>query len=166
VNRLLRASAVLAVLVALLGLVAWLEPGLKREQGLPSLTELSPAAARSLRLFKGNDLVLGLELTEQGWHLNAPVAGVGDNERVRELLGLLRTPSLRRFPVPPERHAEFGLAEPEFILEVDGVPIAFGGLDPVTQQRYVLYAGEVHLIGDGFRHHLLAGPQGFRAGAR
>lgn len=165
-SRLLRANALMALLVALLGLVAWLEPGLERANELPSLTELSPAAARSLRLFKGNDLVLGLELTEQGWHLNAPVAGVADNERVRELLGLLRTPSMRRFAVPPERHAEFGLAPPEFILEVDGVPIAFGGLDPVTRQRYVLYAGEVHLIGDGFRHHLLAGAEGFRAGAR
>jgi hypothetical protein len=30
----------------------------------------------------------------------------------------------------------------------------------------VLYAGQVHLIGDGFRHHLLAGAEGFRAGAR
>jgi hypothetical protein len=166
VNRLVRANLILAVLVLVLGLVAWLEPGLQREQTLPGLTELSPAGARSLRLFKGSELVMGLELTEQGWHLNAPVAGVADNERVRELLGLLRTPSMRRFAVPPERHAEFGLAAPEFILEVDGVPIAFGGLDPVTQQRYVLYAGQVHLIGDGFRHHLLAGAEGFRAGAR
>jgi len=40
--------------------VAWFEPGLERANELPSLTELSPAAARSLRLFKGNDLVLGL----------------------------------------------------------------------------------------------------------
>jgi hypothetical protein len=166
VSRLLRANLLAALLVAALGLVVWLEPGLERGATLASLTELSPAAARSLRLFRGNDLVMGLELTEQGWQLNAPVAGVADNERVRELLGLLRTPSLRRFTVPPERHAEFGLESPEFILEVDGVPIAFGGLDPVSQQRYVLYAGEVHLVGDGFRHHLLAGAQGFRAGAR
>lgn len=165
-NRLLRANLILATLVLVLGLVVWLEPGLKREEALPPLTELSPAGARSLRLFKGNDLVMGLELTDQGWHLAAPAAGVADNERVRELLGLLRTPSMRRFAVPPERHAEFGLAPPELIVEVDGVPIAFGGLDPVTQQRYVLYAGQVHLIGDGFRHHLLAGPEGFRAGAR
>ena len=165
-NRLLRANLILAALVLGLGLVVWLEPGLEREQTLPPLTELSPAGARSLRLFKGNDLVMGLELTDQGWHLNAPAAGVADNERVRELLGLLRTPSMRRFEVAAERHAEFGLAPPEFILEVDGVPIAFGGLDPVTQQRYVLYAGQVHLIGDGFRHHLLAGAEGFRAGAR
>ena len=165
-SRLLRANLIMAALVVVLGLLAWLEPGLEPGRTLPPLTELSPAAARSLRLFKGNDLVLGLELTEQGWQLSAPAAGVAENERVRELLGLLRTPSLRRFAVPAERHAEFGLAEPEFILEVDGVPIAFGGLDPVTQQRYVLYAGQVHLIGDGFRHHLLAGAQGFRAGAR
>jgi hypothetical protein len=165
-NRLLRATALAALLVAALGLLVWLEPGLERGAATPSLTQLSPAAARSLRLFRGSDLVMGLELTEQGWQLNAPVAGVADNERVRELLGLLRTPSLRQFEVPPERHAEFGLASPEFILEVDGVPIAFGGLDPVSQFRYVLYAGQVHLIGDGFRHHLLAGAQGFRPGAR
>ena len=165
-NRLLRANLILATLVLVLGLVVWLEPGLERQETLPPLTDLSPAAARNLRLFKGDKLVMGVELTDQGWHLNAPVAGVADNERVRELLGLLRTPSMRRFEVPPERHAEFGLAPAEFILEVDGVPIAFGGLDPVTHQRYVLYAGRVHLIGDGFRHHLLAGPEGFRAGAR
>ena len=164
-NRLLRANLILAALVLILGLVVWIEPGLGPDQTLPPLTDLSPAGARSLRLFQGDKLVMGLELTEQGWHLNTPVAGVADNERVRELLGLLRTPSMRRFAVPAERHAEFGLAPPEFILEVDGVPIAFGGLDPVTQQRYVLYAGEVNLIGDGFRHHLLAGPEGFRAKA-
>jgi len=166
VNRLLRANLFLAILVVLLGLVAWFEPGRDREPTLPALTDLSPAAARGLRLFRGNDLVLGLELTEDGWRLVAPTTGAADNERVRELLGLLQTPSLRQFPVPAERHPEFGLADPEFILEIDGVPIAFGGLDPVTQQRYVLYAGQVHLIGDGFRHHLLAGAEGFRVRGR
>ncbi len=165
-NRLLRANLMLVVLVFLLGLVVWLEPGLEREHALPPLTDLSPASVRGLRLFKGNDLVMGIELTDQGWHLNAPVAGLADNERVRELLGLLGTPSMRRFAISPASHPEFGLAPPEYILEVDGVPIAFGGLDPITQQRYVLYAGKVHLIGDGFRHHLLAAPDGFRATSR
>ena len=163
---LLRANVVAAGLVVVLGLIAWLEPGLSPKDQLPSLTALSPSAVRGIRLFHGDTLVLGLELTEQGWRLNAPTAGQADAERVRQLLGLLQTPSLRHFPVPTERLAEFGLAEPEFILEVDGVPVAFGGLDPVSQQRYVLYGGEVHLIGDGFRHHLVAGGEGFRALAR
>ena len=162
-TRLLRANVWLAVAVLVLGLVAWFEPGLAPEEELAPLTPLSPAEVRGLRLFQGDRLVLGLELTATGWQLNAPTSGTADADRVRQLLGLLQTPSLRHFPVPTARHAEFGLADPEFILEVDGVPIAFGGLDPVSQQRYVLYGGEVHLIGDGFRHHLLAGPAGFRA---
>ena len=57
-NRLLRANLILAVLVLVLGLVVWLEPGLEREQMLPPLTELSPAGARSLRLFKGSERVM------------------------------------------------------------------------------------------------------------
>jgi len=162
VTRLLRANLWLLAAVLALGLMAWFEPGLETGEELAPLTPLSPAEVRGLRLFQGERLVLGLELTESGWQLSAPVSGAADADRVRQLLGLLQTPSLRHFPVPAERHGEFGLAEPEFILEVDGVPIAFGGLDPVSQQRYVLYGGEVHLIGDGFRHHLLAGPDGFR----
>ncbi len=162
-TRLLRANVGLAAIVVLLGLVVWLEPGLAPEKDLAPLTQIAPTGVRSLRLFQGDRLVLGLEFTERGWQLNAPTSGAADTDRVRQLLGLLQTPSLRHFAVPSERHGEFGLADPEFILEVDGVPIAFGGLDPVTQQRYVLYGGEVHLIGDGFRHHLLAGPDGFRA---
>lgn len=162
-TRLLRANAWLAAIVLALGLLAWFEPGLEPDAGVAPLTPLAPAEVRGLRLFQGDRLVLGLELTGTGWQLNAPTSGDADADRVRQLLGLLQTPSLRHFPVPSERHGEFGLADPEFILEVDGVPIAFGGLDPVSQQRYVLYGGEVHLIGDGFRHHLLAGPDGFRA---
>jgi len=166
VSRLLRANAWLAALVVVLGLLAWFEPGLDAEGELLPLTDLSPGAVQGLRLFHGDSLVLGLERSATGWQLNAPSTGPADAGRVHQVLGLLETPSLRRFTVPLERHAEFGLAKPEFILEIDGVPIAFGGLDPVTQQRYVLYGGEVHLIGDGFRHHLLAGPDGFRAADR
>lgn len=162
-TRLARGNAALVLIVALLALVAWQEPGLDRSPALRPLTERAGQAVRGIRLFDRSGLVLGLERTATGWDLTAPRPGPADAARVERLLGLLATPSLRNIGKVDDRLAEFGLAEPELIIEFDGVPIAFGGLDPVSQQRYVSYGGDVHLIGDGYRHHLLAGPDGFRA---
>lgn len=165
-SRLARAGVAMALLVALLALVAWLEPGLRRASAAEPLTELASAGVRAIRLFDRAGLVLGLEREGAGWDLTSPRSGPADAARVERLLGLLQTPSLRNVGNVEGRLGEFGLDDPEFIVEFDGVPIAFGGLDPVSRQRYVTYGGEVHLIGDGFRHHLLAGPEGFRAPAR
>jgi hypothetical protein len=156
----------LALVAALLALVAWLEPGLDHPGELPPLTTITPGSVSSIRVFQSGKVSMALELTQDGWRLTAPHAGSADAERVRQLLGILQTPSLRELAVAPERYAAFGLDAPDLVLEVDGLPIAFGGLDPVTSQRYVLVEGTVHLIGDGFRHHLLAGPEGFRPSGR
>lgn len=156
----------LALVAALLALVAWLEPGLDHPGELPPLTAITPGSVSSIRVFQSGKVSMALELTPDGWRLTAPHAGPADAERVRQLLGILQTPSLRELTVAPERYAAFGLDAPELVLEVDGLPIAFGGLDPVSSQRYVLVEGTVHLIGDGFRHHLLAGPEGFRPSGR
>jgi hypothetical protein len=161
-----RVNLVLAFVALVLGLVAWFEPGLDRPGELPPLTSVTPGAVSSLRVFQSGKVSMALELTADGWRLTAPHAGPADAERVRQLLGVLQTPSLRQLTVAPERYAAFGLDAPELVLEVDGLPIAFGGLDPVTSQRYVLVEGVVHLIGDGYRHHLLAGPEGFRPSGR
>jgi hypothetical protein len=160
-----RINLALALVAALLGLLAWLEPGIDRPAELPSLTAIVPGSVHSIRVFQRGKVSMALELTADGWRLTAPHAGPADAERVRQLLGILQTPSLRHLAVAPERYGAFGLDAPELVLEVDGLPIAFGGLDPVTSQRYVLVEGTVHLIGDGFRHHLLAGPDGFRPSA-
>lgn len=161
-----RVNLGLALIAAVLGLVVWLEPGLDRSGELPPLTAITPGSVSSLRVFQSGEVSMALELTADGWRLTAPHAGPANAERVRQLLGVLQTPSLRQLTVSPERYGAFGLDAPDLVLEVDGLPIAFGGLDPVTSQRYVLVEGVVHLIGDGFRHHLLAGPDGFRPAGR
>jgi hypothetical protein len=160
-----RVNLVLALVAVVMGLLAWLEPGLDRPGELPPLTSIAPGGVSSIRVFQSGTVSMALELTPDGWRLTAPHAGPADAERVRQLLGILQTPSLRQLTVASERYSAFGLDAPELVLEVDGLPIAFGGLDPVTSQRYVLVEGMVHLIGDGFRHHLLAGPDGFRPSA-
>jgi hypothetical protein len=165
VTRLARAAWLLAAGTLLLAALAWLEPGLDRGVTWRPLTDLSGHAVQGVRLFDRGGLVLALERSTVGWSLVAPKPGPADAARVERLLGLLSTPSLRQVGRVDGRLGEFGLDDPEVVLEIDGLPIAFGGLDPASGHRYVAYRGEVHLIGDGYRHHLLAGPDGFRAPA-
>jgi len=165
VTRLARATVAMAVAVLVLAWLAWLEPGLRRDTQTRPLTDLAAEGVRVLRIFDRSGLVLGLERVGAGWELTSPGPGPADAARVDRLLGLLVTPSLRNIGPVEGRLAEFGLEPPEFLVEFNGIPVAFGGLDPVTGQRYVSFSGEVHLIGDGYRHHLLAGPDGFRASA-
>ncbi|MCU0766092.1 MAG: DUF4340 domain-containing protein [Gammaproteobacteria bacterium] len=162
-TRLARANVAMAAAVLLLALIARLEPGREPAPTLAALTDVPAQSVRGVRLFDGNGLVLALERVGAHWELTAPAPGPADGARVERLLGLLGTPSLRNIGRVEGRLAEFGLDPPELIAEFDGIPVAFGGLDPVSRQRYVSYGGEVHLIGDGYRHHLLAGPEGFRA---
>lgn len=164
-TRLARATAAMAVGVLLLALLAWLEPGLRHDAQARPLTDMAADAVRVLRIFDRSGLVLGLERVGAGWELTSPGPVPANATRVDRLLGLLATPSLRNIGPVEGRLAEFGLEPPEFIVEFDGASVAFGGLDPVSGQRYVSFGGEVHLIGDGYRHHLLAGPDGFRAPA-
>ena len=43
--------------------------------------------------------------------------------------------------------------------------LSFGDLDPIGQHRYVAIGEQVHLIGDGFQHHLIAGAENYVARA-
>ncbi|MFM1891057.1 MAG: hypothetical protein RLZ44_134 [Pseudomonadota bacterium] len=154
-----RVNVLLAGLVLALGLWLWLDrPG----PPAPPLTALDPAAVTELRLYQGPNLLWSAQRAADGWTLTHPDAAPANAERVDQLLGVLRTPSLTQFPAPAALQS-YGLAPPAYRLVCDGVELAFGATEPTTGLRYLLVDDQVHLIGDGFHHHLLAGAAGFRA---
>ena len=153
-----RANLALALLATLLGGALLLAGA--GDRPWPPLTALDPASARELRLLKGDDLQWALLAGPEGWTLTHPAARGADAGRVRELLGLVATPSFEHFPAPADLRP-YGLDTPAYRLVVDGLEIAFGSLEPTTAHRYVLVDGQVHLIGDGFHHHVVGGPHRF-----
>ncbi|MEJ2577114.1 MAG: DUF4340 domain-containing protein [Gammaproteobacteria bacterium] len=128
----------------------------------PQLTGLAPAQVHQLELFADERLVWRLLRDPAGWTLTHPEVARASSARVGELLGLLRTPSLDRFPAVGTL-APYGLDAPRYRLVVEGRELAFGGLEPTTGHRYVRVDDMVHLIGDGFYHHLAAAPERWRA---
>jgi hypothetical protein len=144
--------------IALLALVwvVWKEPGHEPKPPTVKLTALSPAAISKIVVTNHNGTIT---LTKQGetWRLSQPVEVAANGVRVDDVLGLLQTKSLSRFPAAGRDLSEYGLAKPAVKLRLNDTEILFGGLTPVDQQRYVKVGDTIHLIADRYMFELTGG---------
>lgn len=136
-------NAALALLVGALG--AWLllrpDPG---PAPAPALMAIDLAAVQRIRLERAG--LPPLEFARAGgrWRLEQPVAARADDLKVERLLEATRARATARFPA--QDIGQYELDPPAAVLAVDGQPIAFGLVNPVTSQQYVLAGGAVHAI--------------------
>ena len=149
-----RINLLLALLVIGLALALWST----RHKGsqYPPLTDIDTAQVNELQLREGARLKWSLLRDAQGWTMTHPKIATADPGTVEQLLTLSATPSLQSWPATTSELAGFGLAEPQYQLLFDDRLVRFGDLSPTSRLRYVYHEGRVHLIGDGYLHHLLA----------
>lgn len=143
-NRALATNLGLAVLVAAAGAWLWLRPAARTAEPDFPVSPLKAAGVKSLRVEVGGAPPVVLERGERGWRQVAPVPARTDEMRVQRLLDVLGTRSATRLPaVELER---FDLAAPVAKLVVDGQVIAFGAVNPVTGEQYLLSGDHVYLV--------------------
>lgn len=143
----------LGLLVAALALIVWLDQR-TLTQAPPPITELDPRQVQRIRLARqGVEIIL--QRTPGGWQMAAPQAAPANPAQVEALLAIATAYSLERFPTPPEL-AQFGLAPPSAVVELDRTRIEVGGTQPVSHQRYLRIGDQIHLINDRFPHLLQA----------
>ncbi|MES9823096.1 MAG: hypothetical protein ABW127_01560 [Candidatus Thiodiazotropha endolucinida] len=144
----IKINLLLLAVAGLLGLLVWLS----QPAPLPPLTHLDPQQITRIRIndLQGREISL-MRRQNQWMSGDRPV----DQSRVRQLLKICRTPSLNRFKAPDDLEP-YGLAPSPIVMALDGTRLSFGNSDPVNGWRYVHHQGEVHLIADGFYHHLIA----------
>ena len=150
----IRANWILAVLALLLGVLLWLD-GNRKEESYPPLTSLTPSDIGRVVIENEDRVIEQLRRSEEGWFSESLQAGVEDAEWIGHLLHIAELPSLQRFPAPDDL-APFGLDRPRFRLRLDGTLLEWGGLEPLSQRRYVRVGDRIHLITDGYTHHLRA----------
>ncbi|MEW7975556.1 MAG: hypothetical protein AB2540_03150 [Candidatus Thiodiazotropha endolucinida] len=141
-------NLLLLAVAALLGLLVWLS----QPAPLPPLTHLDPQQITRIRINDLQGREISLMRRQNQWMSGDRPA---DQSRVRQLLKICRTPSLSRFTAPDDLEP-YGLAPSPIVMALDGTRLSFGNSDPVNGWRYVHHQGEVHLIADGFYHHLIA----------
>ncbi|MCU7893070.1 MAG: DUF4340 domain-containing protein [Candidatus Thiodiazotropha sp. (ex Ustalcina ferruginea)] len=144
-------NLILLTIASLLGLLVWWS----QPEPLPPLTSINPHQITQIEIsdLQGRDIAL--RRIQDQWLIGTQPA---NQLRVKQLLGISQTPSLRRFAASDDLHP-YGLAPPSIELKLNGEELAIGNNDPVNGWRYILYRDRIHLIADGFHHHLSAPPE-------
>ncbi len=155
-----------ALNLLLLILVAALATLVRRElevsQRISTLTGLDPDQIAEIVLDRPGEPEMRLARTPQGWRMQAPYEVTADARRVDQLVRIAATMVHRTLPNAPET-GRLGTDPGQVRLTLDGLELRVGDTDPVGERRYVAIGDRVHLIDDGFQHHLLAAAEDYVA---
>lgn len=151
----------LLALVSILTLIALYEPGLKKAEKEQPLTKLKPEEIHYIRISDNRGRNLVLEKQQGVWRMTRPYDKAANEIRINQLLGIANTRSFSHFAVPEERLAEFDLDPASIRLQLNDVVLEVGGNEPLRFRRYVRIGNQLHLISNGFHHHLMAEAENF-----
>ncbi|MCP5157341.1 MAG: DUF4340 domain-containing protein [Ectothiorhodospiraceae bacterium] len=155
-GRALRARAaanllLLAVVGALLAVV--LRQG-ERDAEPPeagiAVSSLDPARITTIEVLRRSEPVARAERAGDGWRLVAPLAWPADPSVLDRLAAIAGARSSEGFRAAGNDLAQYGLAPPRLELRLQGQSFALGDVDPLGGRRYVLHAGQVHLLPDRY----------------
>ncbi len=135
----------LALLAAVTALAwyAWRTPSRDEVAG-QALTTLQPAQVRHLRLERSGRPDIEVEHRGAQWQITAPLRARADEFQVLRMLGVLGARPAARLPAAGLER--FDLLPPAARLTVDDVEIAFGGINTVTREQYVMRGDTVYVV--------------------
>ncbi|MFA5626311.1 MAG: DUF4340 domain-containing protein [Thiohalomonadaceae bacterium] len=145
----------LFLLVILVALLAWLEPGRQADPITPTLTTLDPASINHIRVERPAG-VIELQREQDQWWLTTPSKAIANPVRINAIISVASSASLGQQHLDEEELAPYGLAQPEVRLWLDELQIDFGGKAPLDNRRYVRVGNTLHVITD-LRYYQLIG---------
>jgi len=152
----IRANWLLLALATLLSLIIYLDSRQAPGDYIP-ISDLKSHQISRL-VIKQQRITEQFQRNNGSWIELSTGAPATDPSRIAKLLHIAELPSLHRFPVADHKLEAFGLQPPRYQLQLDGLLIRFGGIDPATGLRYVQVGERIHLITDSYTHHLSPQP--------
>lgn len=150
ISRRLAVNIVLFVLVLLLALIAYIEPGQDRAGVEQALLLISPQQVTRIIIDKPQAETIVLQRQPAGWHITSPIIALANQSRIETMLRIAAARSHEHFPADQQPLKTFHLHDPLGSVHLNEQQIDFGMVNPLTRQRYVLVAGTVHLINDEY----------------
>ena len=142
-KRLPLANLMLLVVVVALAAVVYLKTP-REETATLALSVRLPAHATTIRIERPGNPVITIERMGDVWRLTAPVSAEADAFQIQRLLALLTARSPQRIPAS---HLErFELDRPRSKLVIDDEVFAFGMVNAVSGEQYVLARDAVYAI--------------------
>ncbi len=134
------ALGALAACVIALGLFVWLKP--PQPQGSAhAVATLKPADARTLRVLRKGGTLAALEKRNAQWFMTEPIAAPADEFQVLRLLAVLEAKSALQYPA--SEAAKFELDQPQTELIINDQRFAFGAINTVTREQYMLTGNQI-----------------------
>lgn len=132
-------GALLAGVIAL-GLFVWLKPP-KPQTATFALSVLKSTDARTLRVLRKGKTLATLEKRNSEWSITDPITAPADDFQVLRLLAVVEAKSASRYA--PTDLAKFELDAPQTEIIVNDQRFAFGAINAVTREQYVLTQHQV-----------------------
>ncbi len=153
-----RLNLVLGIVLVALAVLVWRAQQPPPAAEITRLTNLREADITRIEVRTRGAETAVLERRGGEWRLVAPFDLPADDDAVRSLLGLVRAPSLARYPATAIDPAEVGLDTPSLSLRVGPFTLELGGTELLHGRRYVRVGDHVNLILDRYSHRLRGGP--------
>lgn len=150
-------NLLLLLVVALLSIEV--RRALEQDRHVPALTELAPETITEIRLERPGKPPIELLRNTENWHMESPYRIAANATRIEQLVRIAATRVFRS--LPENDTADLGLEPERALLSLDGLILRFGNTEPIDHHRYVAVGGQVHLVGDGFQHHLMASAEDY-----
>lgn len=136
-------NLVLLAAVAALAWFAWRTPS-RDDVARRTLSALRPAQVQRITLDRPGQPVIELERRDAQWLITAPLRARADEFQVLRMLAVLETQPSTQYPAADL--ARFDLQQPAARLTVDGAAYAFGGINTVTREQYVMRGDTVYVV--------------------
>ena len=134
------ALGALAACVIALGLFVWLKPP-QPQAPAHAVSALKPADARTLRVQRKGKTLAALEKRNAEWFMTEPIQAPADEFQVLRLLAVLEAKSASQYPA--SEAAKFGLDAPPIELVINEQRFAFGAINTVTREQYMLTQNQI-----------------------
>ena len=126
--------------VIALGLFVWLKPP-KIQGPAHAVSTLKSADARTLRVLRKGKPLASLEKRGTEWFVLEPLKAPADEFQVLRLLAILDAKSALQYP--PSDLTKFELNAPQAEIIINDQRFAFGAINNVTREQYVLTQNQV-----------------------
>ncbi len=150
-KRSLLVNVVLALLVLGLGLWMTLKPGDKAPEDFP-LSAQKPSEVDRITIRRQGLPEFVLEKREGAWRQSAPFAARAESSQTGRLLDLLAARSTQKLPATDL--ARFELDKPFATVTLGKDTFAFGTVNTLTSEQYVLSGDAVYLVSPVFGYGL------------
>lgn len=115
----------------------------------PQLSNVVSSEIHNITISRPDIADIVLEKSTSGWKITQPIQAIANNTRVELLLSFLNTPSYAQIKVDSNNAlVQFELEPADIVLTLDTLKVKFGGIEPISNHRYVLIDNVVHLITD------------------